>query len=228
MKRKELPDHYCKGIHIKQKGVVMESSNYRIAFDTAMARVRKKDPVVMADNAGVEYLADMQMFMVPFFQHICIVNCVTGEVSDKDTGRRIDLCTGVIVLDYLSCAQDVSVDERLISLKEVPNGGMIFYPAFKLRTIDALVRTFQQKVEDLHDAASHFGGISVKMGHAASKFQALPKISITVVLWAGDEEINASGNVLFDNSIDAFLPVEDIIGLGNYCVDELLHYHAQA
>jgi hypothetical protein len=205
----------------------MESSNYRIAFHTAMERVRKKDPDIMAHNAGVEYLADIQTFIVPFFQQMCIVNCATGEVSDKDTGNRIDLCTGVMVLNYLNCAQDVSVDERLISLKEVPNGGMIFYPAFKLRAIDALVRGFQQKVEDLPVVAMQLGGKPVNMGHAAAKFQALPKISLTAVLWAGDEEINASGNVLFDSSIDAFLPVEDIIGLGNYCVDELLHYHMQ-
>ncbi len=205
-----------------------QSSNYRIAFDVAMKGVRGTEPERIARNAGVEYRACEQQYIIPFFQQTHIVDCKKGEVVEQDTGRKSALGTGVVILNYLRTAADWPVDNRLISLKEVPNGGMIFYPAFKNQVIDSLIADFQYDVAALEPAAIRLGGQMVKMGHAAARFQALPKIALAVVLWGGDDEMAGSANVLFDRSVGDFLPVEDIIGLGYCCAHKLIKYHGLA
>jgi hypothetical protein len=127
-----------------------------------------------------------------------------------------------MILHYLLHAQDTPLSGRLISLKEVPNGGMLFYPAFQKEAIFTCVETFSCDFAGFYQTAEKFGGERTKRGDAAVCLPAFPKVPVTLILWEGDEELPASGTILFDASVDAFLPVEDIIGLGSYCVHVLV------
>jgi hypothetical protein len=99
---------------------------------------------------------------------------------------------------------------------------MLFYPAFQKEAITLLIENFAGDLPGFLKVTEQLGGVPVQRGHAGVCLPAFPKVPVTLVLWEGDEELPASGTILFDASVDAFLPVEDIIGLGSYCVHKLI------
>ena len=48
-----------------------------------------------------------------------------------------------------------------------------------------------------------------------------PKVPVAVVVWAGDDEMDGSANVLFDRSAPLHLPVEDLAEIGTLVLDML-------
>ena len=59
------------------------------------------------------------------------------------------------------------------------------------------------------------------MGDASFRFDILPKIAGVVVLHAGDEEFPAEANILFDDEIINFLPLEDVAVLAGVIATRL-------
>ncbi|MDF2569884.1 MAG: hypothetical protein K0R55_1488 [Sporomusa sp.] len=198
------------------------ASSYQFAFDKAMTDLKEKDPVVVCHNAGAEYSTISGKYAVPFFKRPFIADMNSGEVYDKESGTRAALGTGMLILHYLAFAQAVEPSGRWITLKEVPNGGMVFYPAFKKEVLDALVATFQYDLAAFDRAAAALSGEKLKMGHSAAVFQAFPKVPLAVLLWEGDEEFGGSANFLFDSTVEYFSPVETIIGFGYYLGHKLV------
>jgi hypothetical protein len=65
-------------------------------------------------------------------------------------------------------------------------------------------------------------GEKEKYGSASVTIRVLPMVPVTFVLWEGDDELEASGNILFDASVENFLPAEDIVCAGSFGVYELM------
>ena len=59
-------------------------------------------------------------------------------------------------------------------------------------------------------------------GDVGVKIQALPFVPLALVLWRGDAEFPAAGNLLFDDSVTEHLPVEDIVILAETVVWKLV------
>jgi hypothetical protein len=129
----------------------------------------------------------------------------------------------MLILHYLTFAQNIEPCGKWITLKEVPNGGMLFYPAFKKAVLDALVNTFQNNITAFDRAAAPLNGTKLKMGDSAAVFSALPKIPLAVVIWQADDEFGGSANFLFDSTIEYFSPIETIIGFGYYLGHKLVN-----
>ena len=198
------------------------SSNYQIAFNKAMADLQAKNPVTVCANAVAEYSAISGQYCVPFFESPFIVDVRNGEVYNRSTGIRCALGTGILIMHYLIYAQDITPSGQWITLKEVPNGGAIFYPAFKKEVLDALVNTYQYDLAAFDRAAAALNGKKLRMGDSAQVFAAFPKIPLAVVMWQADEEFGGSANFLFDSTIEYFSPMETIIGFGYYLGHKLV------
>lgn len=197
-------------------------SGYQFAFDKAVADLQAKDPSTVCANAVVEYSAISSQYCVPFFDRPFTINIKTGKVFDQSTGIHCSLGTGMLILHYLTYAQNIEPSGQWITLKEVPNGGANFYPAFKKEVLDALVNTFQNDLIAFDRAAASLNGKKLGMGDSAAVFTAFPKIPLAVLMWMADEEFGGSANFLFDSTIEHFSPVETIIGFGYYLAHKLV------
>lgn len=198
-------------------------SGYQLAFDKAMADLQAKDPMIVASHASAEYSAISGQYRVLFFNKPFIIDTKVKDVFDECTGSRCALGTGMLILHYLAFARNVHPSGNWITLKEVPNGGMIFYPAFKKAVLDALVNTFQHDIAAFDRAAASLGGKQLRMGDSAAVFAAFPKIPLAVLMWPADEELGGSANFLYDSTIEHFMPMETIIALGYYLGHKLIH-----
>ena len=63
-----------------------------------------------------------------------------------------------------------------------------------------------------------------ELGDASFRIDILPKVGGLVVLHAGDEELPAEANILFDDEIVNYLPLEDVAVLAGLIATRLAKY----
>jgi hypothetical protein len=198
-------------------------SNYRIAYDKGWQDLKLKDPADIAANMQVEYIPNKQQIIVPFLNDNYIVDLAQGTLVRASDGKFPELDAAILILHYLSFFQaSAKVAGKWVSLKEIPNGGMLFYPAFHKEAICGLIRAYGRQVGVFPECAARIGGQPVKFGDVAACFPVFPKAPMCVALWEGDEEVPANATILYDPSIEYFLHIESIIGLGYYLAKRLI------
>lgn len=198
----------------------MESS-YRFAFDKALADLKGQDPERVCRNALA--LRTPEGYEVPFLGEAVRVYLEAGQVLDG-AGAPLSVGTAMLVLHHLAWARDVEPEGTWITLKQVPEGGDLFFPAFKKEVMDALVGTYQRDLPAFLSAAKSLGATPLAMGEAGMRFQMFPKVPLAVVLWGADEELPGSANFLFDRTIHHFAPLETLIGFGYYLAQKLVRH----
>lgn len=127
----------------------------------------------------------------------------------------------ILVLHYLEGADRAQLANRLVTFRDF-EGGAIYYPAFKARTIDVIVKEFGDKPELLERIGEAMRGERVDVGSVGFKVDFFPKVPVVVVLWLGDEEVPAAANMLFDANTGKVLPTEDISVMGGALTRRLL------
>lgn len=172
---------------------------------------------------NVTYLSDQQQFIVPFFNENFLVDCSRQSITKATDGQVPGIGASILILHYLTFFEvRAEPVHKWVSLKEIPNGGMLFYPAFHKESICGLIRSFGHQPALLLECAKQLGGQQAQFGDASAVFQVLPKIPLCAVVWEGDEEISANATILFDPSIEHFLHIESVIGLGGYLATKLI------
>lgn len=201
----------------------MELNNYRIAYDKGWQDLKLKQPEDIARNMLVEYVPAQQQFIVPFLNENYIVDLAQQTVVRASDGKSPEIDAAILILHYLSFFQSsAEVAGKWVSLKEIPNGGMLFYPAFHKEVICGLIQAYGRQISSFPECAARLGGQPVQFGDVAAAFSVFPKTPLCVALWEGDEEIAANATMLYDPSIEHFLHIESVIGLGYYLARRLI------
>ncbi|MDP2939058.1 MAG: DUF3786 domain-containing protein [Candidatus Omnitrophota bacterium] len=99
-----------------------------------------------------------------------------------------------------------------ISFPEL-DGGKGYYPTFKKRAIDPILRKFANSPEGLLTLIERFSAKRVQIGDFGIVIYAFLRIPVLITLWRSDEEFSTQVNMLFDASIKNIFPTEDIVVL---------------
>lgn len=199
-------------------------SNYKVAYDYEWKRLQQRDFNKVAKIRNVKYNEEKNEFTIKVFNRDYILNCNDETIRRSDDSYVPSAETGVMIVNYLSFTEtDIDRSNKWVSLKEIPNGGMMFYPAFYKSSIVNLIKTFGEDSKSFKQSAQKLGGKEIKMGDIAFEFEVFPKVFSRVVIWEGDDEIEASATVLFDSSVQFIMHVESIIGLGGYIVNKIIN-----
>jgi hypothetical protein len=184
---------------------------YLEAYRIACEKLLDLDAETVCQNSKASYDKVTSVYTVQFFGQACSISCADRAVLFD--GDPVDLTTTekILILHYLINARPKALTGKNISFKEVPNGGSIYYSTFKKRAIDPLVQTFSEDLPGFKEAIRSMRGSEEKYGDASATIHVFPFVPVTYVLWKGDEEVQASGTILFDSSIEYFLPVEDVV-----------------
>ncbi|HHY41671.1 MAG TPA: DUF3786 domain-containing protein [Thermoanaerobacterales bacterium] len=198
-------------------------NNYLATINKGWEILSKKNPEEVAEYMKVLYLKDKRQFIVPHLNEEYIVDCNSETIRNKKDGSLASLDLTILTLHYLTFfTKKHDLEGRWVSLKEIPNGGILFYPAFFRDSIQGLVKSFGHDTELFIACANKLGGHTGTLGTASALFYVFPKVCAYVVIWDGDEEIPANATLLFDKSIVHFLHIESIIGVGGYLIKRLI------
>lgn len=100
-------------------------------------------------------------------------------------------------------------------------GGEGYYPAFKKRTIDPIIRKYGTDPDALSAAAGRMGAKQAKLGDVSVIIHPLEQVAILVKMSRADEEFAADANILFDSNISRIFRTEDIVVLTESIVHKL-------
>ncbi|HBI93368.1 MAG TPA: hypothetical protein DDY58_13635 [Terrisporobacter glycolicus] len=199
-------------------------SNYKVAYYNEWKTLQKRDFKNVEEIRNVRYDEDKKEFYIKVFNREYILNCNDETIRRSDDNQIPSAETGVMILNYLSFTENnIDKTNKWVSLKEIPNGGMMFYPAFYKSSIVSLINTFGYDSSKLRKCGETLGGKEIKMGDVAFEFEVFPKVFCRVVIWEGDDEISPSATLLFDSSVQYMMHVESIIGLGGYVINKIIN-----
>lgn len=197
-------------------------TNYRIAYDKYWQDLKRKVPHEIATQLAVAYSTYTCQYVVTFFNSEYILDCNTETIYRKTDGHVPEMMASIIMLNYLAYARPPQEStKKWVSLKELPSGGMLFYPAFHKNSIIGLIKAFGDQPKQLLASAADLGGQPASFGDASAVFRAFPEIPLCVIVWQGDEEVQANATILFEPSIEHLLHIESAIGLGMYLASNL-------
>jgi hypothetical protein len=188
---------------------------FRAAWEQARSEWAAADPARRAAQAGCGLSPDG--VSVPFFGRPHLVTHPGGDVSAG--GAPAHVAVSILLLHYLLRADGVSPAGEWLAFRELPDG-MFYAASFAQRAEAPLAQAFGagsssgDGLARLRAAAAAAGGLPLELADAAFAFQALPRLALAVLVWAGDEELPAQASLVFDAAAGHYLPAEDLAGLG--------------
>ena len=196
--------------------------DYENAFKIAAEELKAKDPAQVAELAGCEYDQENKGVSLMFIGRPHLVLFPDIDVKYTDGDDEVPLTEKVLILHYLNQANGAPLKDEQVTYRETPSGEF-YYQAFYKRAEAPLLSVFGNAPELLVKTAPRIGGVPDDgLGDAAAKIEALPRVPVTLVVWGGDDEFEASGKILFDRSIQHYLSTEDIAWLSGMIVYRLM------
>ncbi len=189
------------------------------ALDKAKDDLREMAPYVVASRSGAQFSEGK--FRLPFFNRLFLINHPDVAVVEAENQVKPSPWIQVLLLHYLVCASGAEVADQWVVYRNFP-GAFLFEARFRQMAIVPLTTAFGNDIESFRRAALVLGGMPMsRMGDAAFRFMAYPRLPMACVLYLGDEEVAGSVNVLFDAAAPNYLPTEDLSYLGRYLSDSL-------
>jgi len=151
------------------------------------------------------------------------LNLENGEVYDEILERylteRERYGLYFILNVYSKTKQEVKERGEYVTLSHICPA--IHCPMFK-ENVKAFEALFGYQPELLYKAAKPFGYETMEYGDAAVKIYTLPKVPIVIGIWAGEESLPPSANILFDKSVTNYLDCEAAIALAGATLARLI------
>jgi len=205
------------------------SHGYEFAYRLAAEQLASINDIQrQCQRSGAQYLDTRKAITFDYLNRPYLVTLPDAKISVMaNKEEEVPLRDKILILHYLTVAKGTPLSGKLIAYKELPEGTNYFL-TFYHRSIKPLADCFGNETHRLLAAAESLDGRKADYGDAAVTVNAFPQVPMTLVLWRGDAEFTAEGNILFDSTIPDYLPVEDIIVLSETIVRKLIkRYRAE-
>jgi hypothetical protein len=164
--------------------------------------------------------------------HVPVLNesyqVFTREMTIRKAHERkapLNIELRLLILQYLIQAKELPLVGKWVTEKELKNGEMFYRGVHSLEMFkNPLEERFGRHPDDFFEAGLSVGGVKVNYGDGRLTFQALPRIPVLCILWAGDDEFPAKVNILFDPTIEQHLALDTIWGLVRIITFKLLEF----
>ena len=143
---------------------------------------------------------------------------VTGAYPDfrfyTALGDELPEFQQLLLLYYFVTADGTALTEKFVSFADLP-GGRMYAQAFQGYSGNEVVKVFGENITAFKDACEFENGQAVAMADAAYTIQALPRVSVQLVYWLGDEDFPSSCKILFDAAATHYVPIDACAIIGS-------------
>jgi hypothetical protein len=185
---------------------------YKFAYKLAgeqLAGVDDLEQQCLRSGARYQVINSRPVIIVEYLNQQYQITLPDIDISLVNSQAEVPMKDKILILHYLTLAKGVPISNKLIAFQELPEGAS-YFPTFSKRSIEPLIAHFGQQPHRLIDAAERLGGHEVDYGDMAVTISGFSRVPVTIVLWRGDEEFPARGNILFDATISDYLSTYDI------------------
>lgn len=184
----------------------------------ALARLQGKEAESVAQNTGIAYDREQQLFTLESLGKNIQVRFPQYEITpDLDSWHHL------LLLHYMDLADKTPLSDQLMTFGELP-GGMVRGGGFDRESERILSMQLGNCSPNLVRKACEVLGAEIIESNAdlSGVFYIFPFYPITLKLWFADDEISGSGKLLLNKSAEHFLSVEDAVTAGSLLLEVLL------
>ena len=180
----------------------------RDALALAWKAIGEADPQSIVRGALAEWDEGRRAFSVPVLNRRA--TAMLGEARVVwENAEPVFPPVHILVLHYLARSRELEPSGELIGFREL-EGGNVYFSAFEAQSVRTVTRTFGPAPKSLLEAGKALGAAPFRLGHASIRVPLFPRVPVYVVVWAGDDEVPASSNFLFEETIKEILHTEDV------------------
>ena len=195
-----------------------------MAHESLWQQVIELDGPETAQKAGCRYLGDPSRYIITLLNVAYEVNPADKQICSVQidsppapAGFLEQLC----ILTYLIHAQDLPLSGKLVKPQTLP-GGQFFFRAVHAPPNGKLEKAFGQSPRQLYEIAQRLNAKKCEFGDASIELKILPRLPVTIVIWAGCEEFSARASILFDQTAANHLPLDALFAAINLTVKTII------
>ncbi|WKY43827.1 DUF3786 domain-containing protein [Eubacteriaceae bacterium ES2] len=183
-------------------------------YDVNRAMFKDFDPCIMAEKSGFAYDQDKQSFCIEVLGEKYSVKFPGGEVVFADGQAVSNYSVKMIILRYLMNANGSLPTGSFKSYKEFPDGPL-YYANFYTRSIKIFALIGSEYPQALNDFITEMSASQLDKGDIAFSLSVMPGVEVAFILWYGDDEFEAEGQILFDQNLMDIFTIKDLAVLGD-------------
>jgi len=181
-----------------------------------------------AQRAKCRYLRDPERYVITLLNTEYVVNLSNKQIFSSSPGSKpAGFLEQLCLLAYLINAKDLPLADKLVTAESLPGGAFFFRGPHTLPT-QKLQEAFGDKPDLLYKAGARLNAERCEFGDASVQFLVLPRIPLTFVIWAGDEEFSARASILFDETAGSHLLLDALLTAVTLAVDAMVTAAAES
>ena len=173
-----------------------------------------------ADRAMCQYLDDPERFVITMLNTEYSVNLAAREIFPVGAGSGsapAEFLEQPFILAYLINAKDLPLAQKHVKGETLP-GGQFFFRGVHCLPTKEVEEAFGECPEKLCEAGEQLGGRRCQFGDASIELNILPRLPVTIIVWAGDDEFDARASILFDQTAGEHLALDALLAAVNLAV----------
>lgn len=163
-------------------------------------------------GASCQASGDQKIIRLKYLSRLYDISMPDIDVRPAEGDEEIILKDKLLILHYFLTAKGVPLSGRTITFKELPEG-VAYYRTFYKRSVEPILKCFAGQPKLMVKAAASFGGKEANFGDSSFTVNAFHRLPVTCIIWRGEKDLPPEGNIVFDDTISEYLPVEDIVVL---------------
>ena len=179
------------------------------------------DGAKTAQNTKCQYDSSRNHYILTMLNAEYEVNVASKEIIAVKFSTPAQFLEQLVILAYLINAKDLPLSGELVKAETFPSGEFFFKGIHGLPTAK-LEKAFGENPQLLYQAGQSLGAKKCEFGDASIELYLLPNVSITIVLWKGDDEFPARASILFDKTAGSQMPLDALQAAVKLAVDALV------
>ncbi|WP_411680726.1 DUF3786 domain-containing protein [Clostridium thailandense] len=204
-------------------------NNYELCCENLCLEFAKHDPEEMANKSGAKYDSEKKEFTLTYLNRDYIISYPQGSIELKDDTQRDlfrnDIMKKILIISYFHRCTKATLQNKWVPYRELD--GASLYNVSSGFTTNKLSQFFGDKGDLFLKVGHSINAEKIPFGDIGLKITVFPNISIALILWLADDELEANSNILYDPSVVKELLPEDIALLSSLLIDEVIEIGKQ-
>ncbi|CEJ72764.1 Domain of uncharacterised function (DUF3786([[Clostridium] sordellii] len=198
----------------------LNEGNYKLVLENLIMKFKSLNPIVISKLTNSFYNNKSNTFKLRFLDSNIYIHYPSGVIYKNNKKLNEDISLNILVIRFLINGIYKNQTNIYLSYKETA-GGYVYYSNFKSRTIKYFINKYKDDFNLLKKHMEKIKAEKLDMGDISYKVRFLNEIYVVFILWYGDEEFEAEGNILFDYNINSYFNAEDLAVIPDIILNNL-------
>lgn len=198
-------------------------NNYQVALEKAWDELEGRPSADLVRLGATEVAGRRGCWRLPVLDALFEVDIAQrrmGLAGEGGGSCEVSVAWRILALHYLLAGVPVPAPTGLVSFEEIPEARGYGAP-YRSRVVERFCHTVGKTRETFLEAARAFGGQEVSGGDCAVRLMVFPRVAITIIWYAGDEDFGPGASFLYEDVVHLVLVTEDIVVASERLVSRL-------